>query len=867
MAEITEYSIDIKFKDSGADKTAKDIDKVKTSTDKLKSAIKGLGIAAILKKSTDAIGSFINKTSDYIETVNLFRASMGSAADEAQNFIDKAESMLGLDPKQMMDSISSFQNLSESIGISSDRAYIMSKNMTQLAGDLSSFANISYEEAQRKLLSGLSGQVKPLREYGIALNQASLQETAYSLGLQQKVKDMTQAQKTELIYYQIMTSTTKMQGDLGRSLLSPANALRVMKSEFQRLARAIGSIFIPIMMKIIPVVRAVTQILLEAAQAIAKFFGFDMENYESDLSSVGNMLSGVSDGIGDIGDEADSTAGKLNKMLMPFDELNNITSSSGSGLSGIGGAGIGGDLGIDLPQYDMFDSITGGMTEKIEKIKNAIKSILPVIGTIGAAFAAWKIGSNVINALDKIFDLSKSAKKSSMEILMGITLIITGLTTYLGSGKKILEGDLSIQNLLTGIFGAGATGAGVGLVAKGLGLATAGPIGLAVTLALTLILLGGYLLKKDDEFYRKVAEAKGWDWDGMSFGDKVKMHIEVPLEILGIKEIDDSEWKESVETNIHDKVMQTFETVFQNLTNSIQNFFNELPGKLGEWIARAVLDSFENVKSWNSDFHNKVQTIFDIIFDNKLASYLWDKITEMFDWNKQTTFSNTLWEKVKEIAHNVVSGFLQGLEEDWNRFWQGVHLFFEKFTQGAKDELGIHSPSTVFEDIGKNVVQGFINGIQNMWGSLTSIFDNIKNLTNFEWHLPEIQMPHLYWTTQPATGLAQQILSALHLPTSLPKLNIEWYAGGGFPDKGQLFVANEAGPELIGNIGNRTAVANKDQITTAIANATYQAISRALAENNQGQGQPIIVNVGNEQLYKGMTNYKNQQSNKYGINI
>ena len=86
-----------------------------------------------------------------------------------------------------MEAIASFQNLSEGFGITSDRAYIMSKNLAQLSGDLSSFANISYEAAQKKLMSGFSGQVMPLRKYGIALDQASLQELAYSLGIQEIV--------------------------------------------------------------------------------------------------------------------------------------------------------------------------------------------------------------------------------------------------------------------------------------------------------------------------------------------------------------------------------------------------------------------------------------------------------------------------------------------------------------------------------------------------------------------------------------------------------------------------------------------------------------------------------------------------------
>jgi hypothetical protein len=861
MANITEYDIQIKFTESGAEKTAKDIDKVKSSTDKLKSTIKGIGIAAILKKSTDAIGGFINKTSDYIETVNLFRASMGSAADKAQEFIDKAEQMLGLDPKSMMDSISSFQNLSESLGISSDRAYLMSQNLTQLAGDLSSFANISFEQAQKKLLSGFSGQVKPLREYGIALDQASLQETAYSLGLDQKVKNMTQAQKAELRYYQIMTSTQKVQGDLGRSLLSPANALRVMKTEFQRLARAIGSIFIPIMMKIIPVVRAVTQLLTEAAQAIAKFFGFEMGNFEADLSSVGNMLKGVSDGIEDIGDEADSTAGKLNKMLMPFDELNNITSNTGTGSAGgIGGIGGGGDLGLNLPEYNMFDSITGGMSEKVEKIKEIIKSILPILETIGAVLGTWKISNKVINTLDKIFQFSDGTKSSALKIALGLTLLISGIKLVWGSVEKMLNGDLSVQNLLLGLFGAGAAGLGAGMIASGLGLAAAGPIGWAVAIALAITVLATWIYKKDEELYTKIAAAQGLEYKDMSFWDKQKLHIDTTLEVVGLKSADnDTAWGRAVNEfheGIKEKFGRAWEGITKFVTEKIPQETKVQANVLGTALGNLVRGIGEFIKSIPERLQSYWNTLWTFV--KELPSKFWHWFTvDLPEYQK----------KMKELAGNVIKGFWEGLENMNEWLHEKISGWIDDFVGGFKNGLGIHSPSTVFSEIGENLIKGLTGGIDNLWGTLTSKFDDIKNLTNFEWKLPNLKTPHFSWSSQPASGYMATLLSKLNLPTSLPKLNISWYAQGGFPEAGQLFVANEAGPELIGNIGNRTAVANKDQITTAIANATYQAMTRALAENNQNDGQPIIVNVGNEQLYKGMTNYRNQQSNMYGINI
>lgn len=396
MPDIQQYSVSVKFKTEGADKAANDTDKVKKSVSSLKSSTAGMknltsglktigtGIGKVTKvfsavtvagvtmfaKLGKSAFNYSKQMSDYIETINLFRTSMGSATSDAEKFRDKAQEVLGLDPSVTMDALSSFQNLSEGFGIASDRAYIMSKNLTQLAGDLSSFANISYDVAKKNLMSGFSGQVLPLRKYGIALDQASLQELAYSLGIDKRVKSMTRAQKSELIYYQIMKSTQKMQGDLARTIMSPANALRLIKTEFTSLARAVGSIFIPIMVRIIPIMRAVTKALTSAAQAIAAFFGFKMKDFTSDLGGVGDLLTGISDDVDDVGGAAEGTAKKLNKMLMPFDELNNITSDNKSGSGGgAGGADIdGGSLGIDLPTYDMFE----GLDERIFNFENIL---------------------------------------------------------------------------------------------------------------------------------------------------------------------------------------------------------------------------------------------------------------------------------------------------------------------------------------------------------------------------------------------------------------------------------------------------------------------------------------------------------------
>lgn len=98
----------------------------------------------------------------------------------------------------------------------------------------------------------------------------------------------------------------------------------------------------------------------------------------------------------------------------------------------------------------------------------------------------------------------------------------------------------------------------------------------------------------------------------------------------------------------------------------------------------------------------------------------------------------------------------------------------------------------------------------------------------------------------------QKVLSTLHLPTTLPKLNVEWYEAGGYPTTGELFFARENGPEYVGSIGNKTAVANNDQITTSITNALIQALDQYDFGNNQPTKN--VIYIGNKKYLKVMVN-------------
>ena len=284
---------------------------------------------------------------------------------------------------------------------------------------------------------------------------------------------------------------------------------------------------------------------------------------------------------------------------------------------------------------------------------------------------------------------------------------------------------------------------------------------------------------------------------------------------------------------------------------------------LGQWIIdnifKPFIDGFMNAFEIHSPSKvmeglggNIIQGLFDGI--NSLVSGVIDLATKI--WNGFTSALSGMANWVNSTIIRPIANFFSNL---YNNVIQIARNIYNGFTNAV---------SNIANWVNSRIIQPVINTFKNLWNTVTNIFNNIKNaITNALSNLNiRIKLPHFTWTSQPASGWVASILRALSLPTSLPKLNISWYASGGFPKTGELFAANEAGPEMIGKIGNKTTVANNDQITTAIAKATYEAVSKALFENQENE-QQIVINLGNETLYKGMTRNRNQASNQYGITV
>lgn len=349
---------------------------------------------------SQTLGKAIAKYSEYVEDINLFSVAMGDFADKGAELADRMQGLLGVDSGQAMKNMALFQNLTTSFGVAGDRAYILSSNLTQLGYDLASFHNLSIEESFQKLQAAISGELEPIRRLGVDISNARLQQELYNLGINKKINSLSQADKAQLRYIAIMKQTTNAQMDMGRTLNTPANQMRILKSQVEQLAKAIGAVLIPVVNAILPPMIAVVKVVQTVISAIARLFGAQVKwaDFKNEATAA---TGGASAGLDDVANSATNAAKKTKNLIGGFDELN--VAQKKSGTSGATGGSVLG--GIDLSGYDMFGQLAESkVTEWVDRIKTAAQAVLPVIAGIGAAFLAWKIPELLPTVLGSIKD-------------------------------------------------------------------------------------------------------------------------------------------------------------------------------------------------------------------------------------------------------------------------------------------------------------------------------------------------------------------------------------------------------------------------------------------------------------------------------
>lgn len=410
-------------------------------------------VAMAMKGIANVLAECINASNEYIEDMNLADTSMGQYAQSAREYAAQVNQVLAIDQGKWLRNQGVFMSMAQGMGVASDKAYTLSQGMTQLGYDLSSFFNISQEDAMQKLQSGLAGEIEPLRRLGYDISEARLQQEAYNMGLSEQVSKMTQAEKACLRYNAILHQITWAQGDMAKTIESPSNMLRVLSDNVKVAARSIGNVFLPMLQAILPIAIAAAKVVATLANMLADLTGgsqiASVEYGNGGLGGLGSAGNDAAEGIGnagnaakDTGDKAGSAAGKVKELkreLMGFDEINKFsTQSSNSGSGGSGGPGGGGGGGnggnggsgggIPVQNYDFLgdgkglgDDLYNAIMDAVKRAAKAFEPLLESVKTLCAAikhqFEGLDIAGAMENALMGAINLISNAARNVVEIL------------------------------------------------------------------------------------------------------------------------------------------------------------------------------------------------------------------------------------------------------------------------------------------------------------------------------------------------------------------------------------------------------------------------------------------------------------------
>ena len=446
-ANFREATTEIGKMGDQANKTIKKMEGFSTAFNFLGNAVN------LTKKVAKIFGDTVQSAVDYSEELNLFNVvfknnmtEMGTEYSkvglQAEQFQQKLNEAFGTNMLETRRYQALFQSMGQNMGIATDKAQIMSTNLTKLTYDIASLYNASESDVGKALQAGIyAGQTKPLRRFGVDVTQTSMQPIADELGLEKSISEMSQAEKQMLRYLSVLRQTSVAQGDFANTIESPANQLKVFKQQCVEAKIALGNLFIGAYSAMLPYANAILMVIKEVANAIASFFGIKIEDYNSGIASSIGDLDDYSDAIDDIGGSAGGASKaikELNRQTLKFDQINNIkspTPASGSGGGGGGGAVGGIDKKI-LDAIKGYDNAMDKVKMKANEIRDKImdwlgftKEIDPITGEV-----SWKFGG-IKKTLKSIWEhfqgLSGTAK-----VIVGLGIGV-GLTTLIANLGKL----------------------------------------------------------------------------------------------------------------------------------------------------------------------------------------------------------------------------------------------------------------------------------------------------------------------------------------------------------------------------------------------------------------------------------------------
>lgn len=803
-------------------KTNVEIDETSETLKNLNQTLKNVNFQAIFNNfsnMTRIIRKYTDYFVDYIEDLNLLKVAFGDTAEEARDLVDAMADITGFDEKTLTRGLATFRQLASTLNLTNKDADLLATNLQKLALDISSLYNVSLDRASYSLTGALTGQPRSIKSLtGADVTQDTLNTDLANLGINKTAKELNQAEQAIVTYISLIRQLNNANGDLARTIDQPANMLKIFNEQVKEAGRSLGNLFIPVIQTVIPWLTAFLMVFNEVVGVITSLLGIDTDSFWEGISSgnASENLEQIQKNLNGIGASAKSAK----SGLRGFDKLNVIKTPSSSG-AGVGNMGISPEILALLEEYDLqLEKVSTKATEIRDKIMEwlgfskdlngewkftdvtfgtIIGSLVGIVTLSNLVLAPFKILSKL--GLGKTFSDLGTSIASIAKITTGLSSSFLAVTTFVAGLAIAIYGVYEIINGIDEIL-KGDTLSGVFSIIQGIALLVAG----------VALLFGGWTVALIAGLVAITAYVVEWcveNWNIISgfFKDLWKGFLNIfwyPIKDVVV----------GIATWVWDKVIEP-----------IIEFFAPIVEAITSLIGHALSTAWEIVSGVGKAIWSIITKVWEIfwkiveIFVALGTAFYTYAIKPMLEWiGKIATW---VWEKVLE----PVLGFFKKVG-----IWFYDHIIapiWNKIVWLKDKAVGI------FKTIGTFVIDFIGGGIKAV---INGVLSAIENTINF-----------FIKAINKAIGVINAI-PGVEIK-KLTELNIPKLADGGFVDTGQLFVAREAGPEIVGNIGNKTAVANNDQIVDAVA----QGVTNAIIASGAFNGSKVVIEAHGDA--DGMMNF------------
>lgn len=763
-----------------------------------------LAAAFAVQKVIQFGAACIQLGSDVAEVQNVVDVSFGRMAYKMEEFADTAITSFGMSELAAKKTGSTYMAMAKGMGVADEAASDMAIALTGLSGDVASFFNISQEDAAYKLRSIFTGETEALKDLGVVMTQANLQQYAMANGMNSNIQAMSQAERVALQYSFVMDSLKLAQGDFLRTQDSWANQTRILSMQWQQFMSIIGQALTTVLLPVVKMLNTIVAALINMANAfnavITSIFGGAQKQIQATGAAIEGANAGIASSAGaaaageqELADGTKAAAKAAKTATASIDELNVLQQDTGSAGSG-GSSASGGTGGV-------ANLVPEAAVDEAQEVPPILKKIKQLIAQIGQLFAPS------IAAWSKAFDQLSRAAKSSWGIIQGSALELWD--TALRPLGEYLLGDFipNVTNAFSETFAPIFADVG-SLIMEQFALQFQWACDLIGDLINSFLLpMFGFLQQVIQDMFAGIKGA--WDVYGQPILDGLALGFQSVRDIL-------SDVYYNLVKPVLEEIMQQIDWLWSEHLKPLWDNLMEFFGAFAEMV----------LAIWNEYIFPWVQQMVDIF-----APILSEAIKFVVD-----AFA-TAFARISDTVSAVIR-ILKGLCEfvtgvftgDWEKAWNGIKDIFGGVWDGI---VGVLKGAV-------NTVIDMINAVLRAVAlGVNAIIDKINALS---FTVPD-------WV-QGIGGETIGFNFAKFDPPQIPKLA-----------RGAVLPANNP---FLAVVGDQRRGTNVEAPLETITQAVVAALSQLGGTQEFTASQPIEVKLDGQVLYRAMAKIEANRGVKIG---